>query len=173
MVETIAHLLLKTGLDNFVATHDWVWPVCEILHFFGMAAIIGTVGLVDARMLGIGKGIPIASLERFVPIGVLGLLLNVITGFIFVAGNPVGGPQEYLTNLAFLTKMSLIVIAGVNLLVFYAFGIARAANATAPDGSAPLSAKMVAAVSLILWFGVIFFGRFIMYNDTLLNALGL
>jgi hypothetical protein len=173
MVETIAHLLLRTGLDNYVATHDWVWPVCEILHFFGMAAIIGTVGLVDARMLGIGKGIPIASLERFVPIGVLGLLLNMITGFIFVAGNPVGGPQEYLTNLAFLLKMTLIAIAGVNLLVFYAFGIARIANATAPDGSAPLSAKMVAAVSLIAWFGVIFFGRFIMYNDTLLNALGL
>ena len=124
MVETIAHLMLKTGLDNYVATHDWVWPVCEILHFFGMAAIIGTVGLVDARMLGIGKGIPIASLERFVPIGVLGLLLNMITGFIFVAGNPVGGPQEYLTNLAFLIKMSLIAIAGVNLLVFYALGIA-------------------------------------------------
>jgi hypothetical protein len=153
MVETISHLLLKTGLDNFVATHDWVWPVCEILHFFGMAAIIGTVGLVDARMLGIGKGIPIASLERFVPIGVLGLVLNMVTGFIFVAGNPVGGPQEYLTNLA--------------------FRIARIANATAPDGSAPVSAKVVAAVSLIAWFGVIFFGRFIMYNDTLLNALGL
>src|SRR4029078_413036 len=114
MVETIAHLMLKTGLSTSVATHDWVWPVCEILHFFGMAAIIGTVGLVDARMLGIGKGIPIASLERFVQMGVLALVLNMVTGFIFVAGNPVGGPQEYLTNLAFLIKMTLIVIAGVN-----------------------------------------------------------
>jgi len=173
MVDTITHLMLMTGLDNYVATHDWVWPVCEILHFFGMFAIIGTVGLVDIRMLGVGKGIPIAALERFVPIGVLGLALNVITGFIFVAGNPVGGPQEYLTNLAFLIKMSLIALAGVNLLAFYVFGIARAANATAPDGSAPLSAKVVGAVSLLLWFGVIYFGRFIMYNDTLLNAWGL
>jgi len=138
-----------------------------------MFAIIGTVGLVDVRMLGVGKGIPIASLERFVPIGVVGLALNVVTGFIFVAGNPVGGPQEYLTNLAFLIKMSLIALAGVNLLAFYAFGIARAANATAPDGTAPLSAKLVGAVSLLLWFGVIYFGRFIMYNDTLLNAWGL
>ena len=173
MVETISHLLLKTGLDNFVATHDWVWPVCEILHFFGMAAIIGTVGLVDARMLGIGKGIPIASLERFVPIGVLGLVLNMVTGFIFVAGNPVGGPQEYLTNLAFQIKMVLILIAGLNLLAFYVTGIARQADAITPEGIAPMSAKVVAALSLLLWFGVIFFGRFIMYNDTLLNALGL
>jgi len=69
--------------------------------------------------------------------------------------------------------MSLIALAGVNLLAFYVFGIARAANATAPDGSAPFSAKVVGAISLLLWFGVIYFGRFIMYNDTLLNAWGL
>jgi len=173
MVETITHLMLMTGLDNFVATHDWVWPVCEILHFFGMALLLGSVGLVDIRMLGIAKGVPIKSLERFVPLGVIGILINVTTGFIFVAGNPVGGPQEYLTNLAFLIKMTLIAIAGLNVLAFYVFGIARAADATAPDGDAPTSAKVVAAVSLLLWFSVILFGRFIMYNDTLLYALGL
>jgi hypothetical protein len=138
-----------------------------------MAALIGSVGLVDLRMLGIAKGIPIKSLERFVPIGVVGFIINAVTGFIFVAGNPVGGPQEYLHNLAFQIKIVLIVIAGLNLLAFYALGIARRADAVAPDGVAPTSAKVVAVVSIVLWFGVIFFGRFIMYNDTLLYALGL
>jgi hypothetical protein len=52
-------------------------------------------------------------------------------------------------------------------------GIARQADAITPEGIAPMSAKVVAALSLLLWFGVIFFGRFIMYNDTLLYALGL
>jgi hypothetical protein len=173
MVETIAHLMLMTGLDNYVATHDWVWPVCEILHFFGMAMLLGSIGLIDIRVLGIAKGLPIKTLERLAPIGVFGILINVTTGFIFVAGNPVGGPQEYLTNLAFLIKMTLIAIAGVNVLVFYVFGIARAADATPPDGNAPTSAKVVAGLSLLLWFSVIVFGRFIMYNDTLLYALGL
>jgi len=172
-MDAIAQFMLSTGLDNFVATQDWVWPVCEILHFFGMALLIGSVGLVDLRMLGVAKGVPIKALERFVPLGVIGFCVNVITGFIFVAGNPVGGPQEYLTNLAFLIKMTLIVIAALNLLAFYVTGIAREANAVAPDGVAPTGAKVVAAVSLLLWFGVIFFGRFIMYNDTLLYALGL
>ena len=58
-------------------------------------------------------------------------------------------------------------------LSFYALGIAKKANATEPYGDAPLSAKIVAVVSLLLWFGVIYFGRFIMYNDTLLYAWGL
>ena len=173
MMDAITRFMLSTGIDNFVATQDWVWPVCEILHFFGMALLIGSVGLVDLRMLGIAKGVPIKALERFIPLGVIGFLVNATTGFIFVAGNPVGGPQEYLTNLAFQIKMVLILIAGLNLLAFYVTGIARQADAITPEGIAPMSAKVVAALSLLLWFGVIFFGRFIMYNDTLLYALGL
>jgi hypothetical protein len=172
-MDALAQMMVSTGIDEFVATHDWVWPVCEILHFFGMALLIGSVGLVDLRMLGIAKGVPIKSLERFIPHGVFGVKVKATPGFIFVAGNPVGGPQEYLRNLAFQIKIILIVIAGLNLLAFYVLGIARRADAVTPDGIAPASAKAVAVVSLVLWFGVIFFGRFIMYNDTLLYALGL
>ena len=173
MVETIANFLTSGGIDEFVASHDYAWPLGEILHFFGMALLIGTVGLVDARVLGIGKGIPIKSLEKFIPLGVIGFIINLLTGIMFVAGNPVGGPQEYLTNLAFQLKMLCVLIAGLNLLAFYALGVAKKANAVEPGGDAPLSAKVVAVISLLLWFGVIYFGRFIMYNDTLLYAWGL
>jgi hypothetical protein len=128
-----------------------------------MALLIGSVGLVDARILGIGKGIPIKSLERFVPLGVIGFIINMLTGIMFVAGNPVGGPQEYLTNLALQLKMLCVLIAGLNLLAFYALGIAKQANAVEPGGDAPMSAKVVAVV-FVLWFGVIYFGRFIMYR---------
>jgi hypothetical protein len=172
-LDVISDLLLKTNLGEFVNTYDWVWPVCEILHFFGMALLIGTVGLADLRILGVAKGLRIATIERFIPLGVVGFCINVATGFIFVAGNPVGGPIEYLENLAFLIKMALILLAGINLLIFYAFGISRSMAALAPDADAPLKAKLVAAFSLFAWFGVIFFGRLIMYNDTLLYALGL
>jgi hypothetical protein len=172
-MEALAQFLVSGSLDEFVVTHDWVWPVCEILHFFGMALLIGSVGLVDARILGIAKGVPIKALERFVPLGVIGFVVNLTTGIIFVSGNPVGGPIEYLTNLAFQLKMALVLIAGLNVLAFYVTGIARATDAVAANGNAPVSAKVVAALSLVAWFGVIFFGRFIMYNDTLLYALGL
>ena len=173
MLDTFVKVLLSTGVNDYVATHDWVWPVCEIIHFFGMFMLIGSVGLIDLRILGVAKAIPIRALERFVPLGVIGLLLNLTTGLIFVGGNPVGGPQEYLTNLAFQIKMVLVLIAGINVIVFYLFGIARAADATPAEGDAPFSAKVVAALSLLLWFSVIVFGRYIMYNDTLLYVLGM
>lgn len=173
MIESLNSFFLWLNLGDFVGQNDWVWPICEILHFFGMAAIIGTVGLVDARMLGLGKGIPIKALEKFIPLGVIGFAINVVTGVIFIAGNPVGGPMEYLTNLAVQLKMLLILIAGINLLAFYFTGIEKQVAGLPADGVAPTGAKVVAIVSLVAWFGVIFMGRLIMYNDTLLYFLGL
>lgn len=62
--------------------------------------------------------------------------------------------------------MLLILIAGLNLIGSYFTGIARAAEAVPASNDAAPAAKIVATVSLVAWFGVIYFGRMIMYNDT-------
>jgi hypothetical protein len=172
-MESIAAFLDSLNLATVVNAGDWVWPVCEILHFVGMALLIGTVGVLDLRILGFFRGIPVASLERFIPIGIAAFVMNAVTGFIFVAGNPIGGSIVYLTNFAFQVKLALILIAGVNLLAWYMTGIADKAAAAAPDDDVLPAARAVAAISLVMWVGVIVFGRLIMYNDTLLYALGL
>jgi hypothetical protein len=172
-METLSDLLAATNLVAFVNDNDWVWPACEMLHFVGMSLLIGTVGLVDLRILGVAKGLPVATLEKLVPWGVAGFVVNAVTGVMFIAGNPVGGPIEYLTNLSFQIKMLLVLIAGINLLVFYFLGIARDLESLEPTGDAALSAKIIATVSIVMWIGVIFFGRLIMYNDTFLYALGM
>jgi hypothetical protein len=171
-METLATILDIGWLAALVNDYDWVWPICEMLHFIGMALLIGTVGWLDIRILGIGKAVPIASLEKLVPLGILGFALNVGTGLVFVTGNIAGGPMAYLGNLAFQIKMILILIAGLNLVAYYVTGIARAAQAVPADGEAAFGARIVAVTSLLAWFGVIYFGRLIMYNDTLLYALG-
>jgi hypothetical protein len=81
--------------------------------------------------------------------------------------------MEYLTNLSLQIKMLIVVIAGINLLIFYVRGINRSLEAVPANGDAPGSAKVVAAVSIGAWIMVIVMGRFIMYNDTLLYALGM
>jgi hypothetical protein len=172
-MEALSDFLISTGIGDYVAAHDWVWPLCETLHFFGMSILLGTVGTVDLRVLGVAKGIPIQMLDKFIPLGVIAFFVNMLTGFIFIAGNPVGGPMEYLTNLSLQIKMVLVLIAGINLLIFYVTGVHRSLETVPADGDASGSAKAVAAVSLTAWIFVIVMGRFIMYNDTLLYALGL
>jgi hypothetical protein len=172
-METLAAILDIGWLAQLVNDYDWIWPICEMLHFVGMALLIGTVGWLDLRILGFGKGVPIAGLERLIPIGVIGFALNLGSGLVFVTGNIAGGPMAYIGNLAFQIKMLLILIAGLNLAAYYFTGIARAAVAVQAGGDVAPAAKVVAVVSLVAWFGVIYFGRMIMYNDTLLYALGL
>jgi hypothetical protein len=170
-METLGNLLTIELMVAFV-DRAWVWPAGEILHFVGMALLIGTVGALDVRILGVGKGVPIKALAPLIPIGVAGFAMNALSGFVFVTGNPIGGASEYLGNFAFQIKMVLILLAGINLLAFHLAGVSRSAEALPADGDAPRAAKVIAFASLALWIGVIFFGRMIMYNDTLLYALG-
>lgn len=158
---------------RWINEYDWVWPLFEIIHFVGMALLIGSIGLLDFRILGLAKGLPIATLEKLVPLGIAGFAGNLLTGITFIICNPDGGPVAYTTNLAFQIKVVLILIAGLNAISFYALGISRQLATLGPADDAPANAKVVAAVSLALWILVILFGRFIMYNDTLLYFLGL
>ena len=154
-VEAYARWISHTPINSFVVGLRWTWAVCETLHFIGMALLIGVVGLLDARMLGMFKRLPIGPLERLVPWGVAGFVINAVTGFLFFAG----APGQYIHNSVFWYKMLFIAIAGVNVGIFYLTGLSRRVDRLGPGEDAPLAAKAIAASSLFLWFGVIFWGR--------------
>ena len=147
--------LETTRLSHYVTGHSWVWPTCETLHFIGLALLFGNVGLLDLRLLGVAKRLPVAPLGRFIRWGVLGFVINLVTGALFF----IGTPSQYLGNIAFQLKLLLIVLAGVNLVVFYVTGVGRQVEALGAGDDAPAAAKVIAATSLVLWVGVMFFGR--------------
>jgi hypothetical protein len=159
-------------MQAFVNAHAWMWAVCQIIHFVGMSLIIGVVGLLDLRILGLFKRVPIAALRPLVPWAVAGFILNLLTGFIFVTGK-LPGPSYYTDNLSFRLKMLFVLLAAANLLVFQITGLEQKVYATPAGGNAPAIAKAVSVFSLVAWLLVIFFGRTMQYNDTLLLFLGL
>ena len=136
----------------------WGWPIVESLHFFGLSLLIGTVGVFDLRLLGLGKGIAIAALHRLVPFGVGGYLINVATGTLFF----ISAPAQYMHNPAFQLKMLAMAIAGLNVAVFYTTTSRRLAE-LGPDADAPVHAKVIAIVSLLSWAAVISFGRLLTF----------
>lgn len=170
-MEALSEWLISPLAGAFIRSNGFVWPIAEMFHYLGMAMLMGTVGFLDLRVLGIGKGISMRALSKFVPIGVAGFAINIVTGLLFVTGNPLGKPIDYLTNLAFQLKMLLILLAGLNLLLFYVTGVARRVDDLPDDADAPAVAKIMAGLSLVFWVGVIYFGRMIMYNGTLLYSL--
>ena len=159
-------------LQPFVNAHDWVWPVCEMIHYVGMSLIVGVIGTLDLRILGLFKGIPIGALRPLIPWAVVGFTGNLLTGLIFVSGTN-QGPGFYLDNLSFRLKLLFLLLAFLNLVIFRLTGLEARVYATPAGGSAPPAAKGIAAFSLVAWVLIIFFGRMLMYNDTLLLFLGM
>jgi hypothetical protein len=159
-VETFVRLQQQSGFPEWVNNHSAVWPVAEIVHFLGLCLLIGAVGTYDLRLMGFARAIPMAPLQKLLRWGVLGFALCAATGALFVAGNAFA-PGEYLRNISFLWKMVFIALAGVNLAVFHLTDAARQVEAVPAGGDTPTAAKLIGATSLLLWIGVIVFGRFL------------
>jgi hypothetical protein len=155
-INLFSNWLGATALGQFVADSRWAVPASQVVHFFGLALLFGMAGMLDLRMLGLGKGIAIGEFSRrMIPWAGAGFLLNVITGFIMYAGAPI----MFAHNPAFGFKMLFIAVAGLNVLVFYVTGIARKVEALGSGDDAPWSAKVIAGLSLFIWVGVMFWGR--------------
>lgn len=156
MIQTFATWLHSTRLSWAVAGGvPWIWPLCETLHFMGLALLMGVVAVFDLRMLGMAKALPLGPLQRLMSWAVLGFLINLITGFLFFAGDPF----QYIHNIAFGFKLLFIGLAGVNVTLYYVTGLYRRVERVGAGHDVPAVAKLVAGVSLVLWIGVMYWGR--------------
>ena len=139
----------------------WVWPILEDLHFLGLILLLGSILALNLRILGFLKQLPVAPLQRFIPWGIAGFILNIITGFLFFMGMP----GFYIVNVVFLVKMLTIMIAGTNLLLFYCTSAFQTLEVVGPGEDAPRFAKVIAVSAIVLWIAVIVLGRYIPYGE--------
>ncbi len=146
---TLARLMQEVG---------WLFPTAEIFHFFGLSLLIGSLLVVDFRLLGFGKNIPLEMVYRFLPISVLGFSINLVTGVLFIFNDPF----RYYPNIAFRVKIAFIILAGLN--AFY-FMLHERANSNPDKLSVEPKLKIVASLSLLLWIAVIICGRMIPYVE--------
>jgi len=146
--------LKATRISEATRYYPWIWPICETLHFIGLSLLVGVIGLLDVRLLGLFTRIPIAALRKLLPYGLLGFVINLITGAIFV----VGAPDQYVYNVAFYYKLLFLFVAGANALLFELVHGRRLATLRLGDRT-PTPFKFAGAVSLFSWFMVLYWGR--------------
>ena len=158
----LVHRLQSVGLVSGIMHSTYGWLTCEILHFFGLSVLLGTIGMFDLRVLGVAKRIPISALHRVAPWGIVGFFINTITGLMFL----VTYPNLYVYQPPFIAKMMFMTLAAINALIFNLV-VLRRVDALAPGEDAPLTAKIMCGASLCLWVGVIFAGRLLAFYKPL------
>ncbi len=143
-----------TPLSQAIVFSIWIWPVCEIIHFIGLALVIGIAGFFDLRLMGFFRRVSIDAAHALMPFAIGGFLLNLTTGLVFLTGHP----EQYAHNPSWWWKVTFLCVAGLNALAFEKLVSPRLAG-LGDDAPTPLGAKMAGAVSLVAWFAVLFFGR--------------
>jgi hypothetical protein len=165
MIELPETFLQLAFVEDLIGTYRWFWSLNEVLHFLGLTLLVGIVAMYDIRLMGVAKRIPVAPLRQLLPWALFGFVLCVFSGLVFVTGlwaNVKLHPLEALTIDYFLQlKLAFIAFAGLNLLFLYKSGMARATDNLGAGEEAPVLARFIAATSLFLWIGVIYWGRLV------------
>jgi hypothetical protein len=132
----------------------WAYPAVLTLHTIGLGVLVGGNAVLDLRLLGFGKEIPLDTLERLFPAMWIGFWVNALSGVALF----VGDATTKGTTWVFMVKLVTIAI-GVGVLI----GIRRTVYG---GGGAPVEsrqARILAVLSLVLWFLAIVTGRYMAY----------
>ena len=135
----------------WITGHTWAYPALEVAHIVGIATLFGSLLLVELRLWGLGRDLPLAPLARLgLSLSVAGFSLAAVSGLVMFASQA----AELIGNRSFVLKMGLLTLAGCNAVVFHARGSLRRADALA---------RAQTLVSLGLWLAIIICGRWIAY----------
>jgi hypothetical protein len=162
---------LEAALRSFTSVgalmkQEWSWPIAESIHFGGLTLLFGSIVAWDLRLLGFASHVPIAAFHRLVPFAVTGFAINATSGTFFLMTYP----DQYVYNPAFHLKVLCLMLAGVNIGLFYLTMFHRVKR-LGPGAQGPACARLSGAISLALWAIVIVAGRMItFYRPTLCRA---
>lgn len=151
--------LQGSALSVAMRSSLWLYPIVEIVHIAGFALLVGSVVMFDLRLLGLSKSVPVRALARhLLPWSLGSLVLVVPSGLAMFTAHA----SDFISNTAFVTKMSLLMLAGANAAAFHA-GAFRSSAAWDTGTRAPLAARLHAAASIVIWVSVIACGRLLAY----------
>ena len=151
---------IETSKLALAMRHElWLYPAVEIVHIAGLAVLVGSITVVDLRLLGLGRTLSVRALTRHaVPWSAAAFLLIVPSGLLMFAAHA----SDFVSNRAFILKLTLIALAGANAALFHLRSY-RSVDRWDHDVSPPSAARTHAAISLALWFSVIACGRLLAY----------
>jgi hypothetical protein len=152
-LQDIAQRLSETRLSMALTDSTWAFPAIESVHVVAITLVVGSIAVVDLRLLGVAsRGRDARELIRSIlPITWSAFALAVVTGSLLFVANPI----SYAANFFFLGKMMLLLIAGLNMVLFHVFAHQHL------EREGAILPRLSGAASLILWTTIVAFGRWI------------
>jgi hypothetical protein len=154
--------LAATPLSHTIQATGWIIPLLQTIHILGVAVVFSFAILVDLRvwrLLQRDEPLPEVA-RRFLPTIWPVLLILLVTGSLLI----VGEPRRSLLNSTFYLKMALLAVA-IMLTAGLQRSIVSSPNFWDKDRGRGTAARFAAALSILIWCGILFAGRWIAYTQ--------
>ena len=133
----------------------WAQPTVLTLHTMGMAVLVGASWVLDLRLLGISRNIPLSAFRWVFRAVTVGLIVNLVTGVLLFAARA----TTLGTAIPFLIKMCLVIASAATLLPLRS----HVFRSDPEQREVSSSARLLAIASILAWSGAITAGRLLAY----------
>ena len=154
--------LAATEVSHVIQTTTWIIPTLQTIHILSVAAVFSAAILVDLRIWRlIERDEPLPEMaRRFLPTIWPVLVILLVTGSLLI----IGEPRRSLLNSTFYIKMALLVVA-ILLTIGLQRSISSSPNSWDRDRWRRIAGRFAATVSILVWCGILFAGRWIAYTQ--------
>jgi hypothetical protein len=153
--------LAATSLSHTIQTVTWIIPTLQTIHILCVATVFSSAVLVDLRIFRLfERDEPLREVaRRFLPPIWPVLLILLVTGSLLI----IGEPRRSLVNTTFYLKMALLLVALV--LTATLQRMVLASPGVFEDRSRQMAGRALATLSILVWCGILFAGRWIAYTQ--------
>ena len=151
----------QSGILSWVreSSSVWAYPTFIFMHSLGMAFLVGTSMVIDLRLLGFGRELPLEPMKKFFPVIWFGFAVNAASGFVLT----IIDVNKWLHDPLFYIKLTCIALAMITGRLIWT-QVFR--NSSGQDMPIKTTAKVWAVASLVLWLASITAGRLTAYLFT-------
>jgi hypothetical protein len=156
LLTALMEWLQATSLAVFIHQTKWAFTTIEVIHVIAILTVIGSIAIVDLRLLGIASTRrPFTQLAKDVlPLTWTAFVLAAATGSLLFLSQA----AAYFTTTTFWVKMSIMALAGINMLVFELITV-RGVQDWDLKPTPPPQARLAGGISITCWLLIFVFGR--------------
>src|SRR5262245_58862793 len=138
----------------------WSYCIVNLTHILGVSSLFGAVLVLDLRLLGLWRSVPLASISRpTVPIATTGFVVAAASGLCLISTNA----SEYIGNPFLLIKFPAIFAGLINVAFLNRVPAWKARDSRVPTAAEHHRLAAFGAISLASWLTAIGAGRLIGY----------
>ena len=138
----------------------WAFPTVLTLHTIGLAVLIGASWMLDLRLLGIGRRVPLSAYRWVFPTVAVGLVINLLTGVLLFIKNA----STWGVAFPFFVKMALVVASVATVMPMRSIVLRGLDGQGDVQGDVGGNARLLAVVSILAWSAAVTAGRLLAYT---------